>query len=299
MQKKLLAKMSFLLVLSILVSILAITSANADSDLVGYGDLNGDGKINSTDLNLMRRYLIKSVDLNENQLEAADVNLDGKVTSTDRSVLNRYLLKMIDCLPFTGVETTPESTPLVTYPWTTPTPDYTEPMTSPTPTVTQPKTSPTPVVTQPTSTPTPIDVQTPVPIAHEAEAESNNLKDARVESDYVVFDEIKDAYLEMTQVASPVSDEVIIIFIYSNGSDKSLPMEIEVNGEIIESNIEFPSTGSWDTWSSISVKANMNIDPDNIIKIKTCSDDGGPRIDKVLISSFKPIPTPTPTSTTD
>jgi pectate lyase len=236
---------------------------NTQNPIVVYGDLNGDGNVNSTDVALMRRYLIRSIDLNEGQLKAADVNLDGKVNSTDRSILNRYVLKMINRLPF--VDDTPPVTP-------------------------------TPTTTHPTSTPTNFQG-----ITHEAEASSNNLKYAKVESNYVVFDQTKDAYVEMKKVGSPVSGEVTITFVYSNGSGKSLPMEIKVNGTTIESEKEFPSTGSWNTWSTLSVKANMDSGSDNIIRFKTRTSDGGPRLDKVIVSGggsgYTPIPTPTSTST--
>jgi len=62
-------------------------------------------------------------------------------------------------------------------------------------------------------------------------------------------------------------------------------MEIKVNSTTIESNKEFPSTGAWNIWSTLSVKANMNSGSDNVIRIKTRSNDGGPRIDKVIVSA--------------
>jgi len=111
------------------------------------------------------------------------------------------------------------------------------------------------------------------------------LKYAKVESNYVVFDQTKDAYIEMKKVNSPVTGEVTITIVYSNGSGKSLPMEIKVNSTTIESNKEFPSTGAWNIWSTLSVKANMNSGSDNVIRIKTRSNDGGPRIDKVIVSA--------------
>ncbi|GAE90048.1 carbohydrate-binding domain-containing protein [Acetivibrio straminisolvens] len=79
-----------------------------------YGDLNSDGKVNSTDLTLMNRYILKSyTDIN---LIRADLNGDGKINSSDYSLLKRYLMRLIDVLP---VEITPEPTPS---PTPTPTP---------------------------------------------------------------------------------------------------------------------------------------------------------------------------------
>lgn len=63
-----------------------------------YGDLNGDGKINSTDCALLKRVLLgTSTSAN---MSAADVNADSKVNSTDYSILKRYVLEIINSLPY-------------------------------------------------------------------------------------------------------------------------------------------------------------------------------------------------------
>ena len=64
-----------------------------------YGDLNGDGQVNSTDSTIMSRYilnLIKTIPAGE---KSADLNGDGKINSTDYNILKRYLLKYIDKFP--------------------------------------------------------------------------------------------------------------------------------------------------------------------------------------------------------
>jgi|GEM_PF-173895 len=63
-----------------------------------YGDCNGDGRVNSTDVSVLRRYVMKeNIEIN---LDNADVNADGKVTSTDYSILKRYIIKSIKELPY-------------------------------------------------------------------------------------------------------------------------------------------------------------------------------------------------------
>lgn len=54
------------------------------------GDLNGDGKVNSTDVILTRRYIVGGYNQNVNEL-AADVNRDGRVNSADVILLRRYI----------------------------------------------------------------------------------------------------------------------------------------------------------------------------------------------------------------
>lgn len=67
---------------------------------VSFGDLNKDGKLNSIDYSILKRYLVGVYELSREELKNADLNLDEKVNSTDYAILRRYLLELIDCLPF-------------------------------------------------------------------------------------------------------------------------------------------------------------------------------------------------------
>ena len=63
------------------------------------GDINGDGKINTTDLILIRRYMAEYEVGSFNKL-AADINGDGKINTADLILIRRYLAD----LPGTGIE---------------------------------------------------------------------------------------------------------------------------------------------------------------------------------------------------
>ncbi len=73
-------------------------------DLV-YGDLNNDGKVNSTDYSIMKRFLLNVIRLTNDQLRVADLNLDTKVNSTDFAILKRFILGLIDSLPYGETKT--------------------------------------------------------------------------------------------------------------------------------------------------------------------------------------------------
>lgn len=65
---------------------------------VSYGDINGDGVINSADYALLGRYILELPAQNI-KLENADLNRDGFVNSVDATILSRYLLEIINKLP--------------------------------------------------------------------------------------------------------------------------------------------------------------------------------------------------------
>ncbi|NLP13870.1 MAG: endoglucanase [Clostridium sp.] len=71
---------------------------------VKYGDLNHDGSVDSTDLTLLKRYVLRKLRFSDPEEEArlkvaADVNADDDVNSTDITLLKRYVLRKIDKFP--------------------------------------------------------------------------------------------------------------------------------------------------------------------------------------------------------
>jgi len=57
------------------------------------GDVNGDGKVKSTDYMRIKNYILKKSKLTDAEMAAADVNEDGKVKSTDYMRIKNYILK--------------------------------------------------------------------------------------------------------------------------------------------------------------------------------------------------------------
>jgi hypothetical protein len=97
-----------------LISVIPIETIAADNDTapdetyaeVILGDVNGDGKIDSVDSNIIRDYVCTGDDSDMNIL-AADVDVDGKVTLRDAEIiLQNYALLSVGsdpmALPFSG-----------------------------------------------------------------------------------------------------------------------------------------------------------------------------------------------------
>ncbi|MBO4293572.1 MAG: dockerin type I repeat-containing protein [Clostridia bacterium] len=80
-----------ILAMTMLVAVLGITliSTNtyAANDEIIKGDINGDGKINITDVTKISAYLVKKINLDKTMLARADYDGDGSVTTKDRDLI--------------------------------------------------------------------------------------------------------------------------------------------------------------------------------------------------------------------
>lgn len=72
------------------------------------GDLNDDGKVNSTDLTILKRHILNINQIAGTAYANADVNGDGKVNSTDLTMLKRFLLGIISDFPGSDSQTVKE-----------------------------------------------------------------------------------------------------------------------------------------------------------------------------------------------
>lgn len=72
---------------------------NVPVESVIYGDINFDGVIDSFDLILITLHVNGSMELTDEQLEAADVITDGFVTEMDAAMLKMYILGKISAFP--------------------------------------------------------------------------------------------------------------------------------------------------------------------------------------------------------
>ena len=86
---------------------------------VKYGDLDGDGVVNSMDASLLSRYILEIL-TSIPKVDAADLNGDGIINSTDATLLSRYILEVIDKFPVESMQPTPPPTVPPTIPPTPP-----------------------------------------------------------------------------------------------------------------------------------------------------------------------------------
>ncbi len=79
-----------------LVHLFGNSSITTSMTKVLMGDVNLDNEVNSIDVNLISRYVVKATTFSETQLLAADVNEDGVVNSDDTLKVQRYIVKQIN-----------------------------------------------------------------------------------------------------------------------------------------------------------------------------------------------------------
>lgn len=66
---------------------------NLHGSWLQYGDVNGDGMVNMTDLITLQRFLLREITGAQIVIETADVNVDGAVNMGDLTSLQRHLIR--------------------------------------------------------------------------------------------------------------------------------------------------------------------------------------------------------------
>ncbi|TYQ17686.1 UNVERIFIED_CONTAM: hypothetical protein Cloal_0044 [Acetivibrio alkalicellulosi] len=84
-------------IMALLVMLILSTCNMVFGNTPLYGDLNGDGRIDSTDIILMNRHVLGVSTLSNTTV--ADLNGDGQINSTDYVLLRRYILEIISVFP--------------------------------------------------------------------------------------------------------------------------------------------------------------------------------------------------------
>ncbi|RCG25944.1 oxidoreductase [Sphaerisporangium album] len=79
---------------------------------------------------------------------------------------------------------------------------------------------------------------------------------------------------------------------YANGTTINRPMDISVNGNVVANDLAFGGTGSWDTWQTATVNADLAAGS-NKIRATATTDNGGPNVDRLSVSAHGDTERPT------
>jgi hypothetical protein len=63
-------------------------------------------------------------------------------------------------------------------------------------------------------------------------------------------------YVEWT-VSAPAAGSYALVFRYANAGTTGRPLAIKVNGTTVNSSLDFPVTGDWTIWKTVSISASL------------------------------------------
>lgn len=93
---------------------------------------------------------------------------------------------------------------------------------------------------------------------------------------FVDYTNVAGSSVEFTVNATAAGNALAIR--YANGTTTERPLDISVNGTVVASGVPFGSTGSWDTWATKTIGAQLPAGTSTVRATATTA-DGGPNLD--------------------
>ncbi len=225
------------------------SAGNTSGAEIVMGDVNGDGRIDSYDVALIRQISGNIGDFTDAQKIAADVDGSGSIGAMDLKMVSDYVL---------GKDVTFAAPPA--------------------------ELTTVPATEAPTEPPA---VEAKKYYAADAEL-YNGVKEtsnAGFEgSSYFNYDNEIGGYVEWT-IEAPADGSYTIDFRYANGTDANRPVKLIINGDREYGQyVDFNGTGAWTTWSDQTATVQLR-QGTNTVKAYATTQNGGPNIDYIEISA--------------
>lgn len=129
------------------------------------------------------------------------------------------------------------------------------------------------------------------------EGENTKLSKAVIESEHAGFSGTGYANLDNASGSSVEFDVVVaaageknLIITYANGAMDERTVSIYVNGKVVVSSFGFTPLENWDTWSTHDIKVQL-ASGINTITMTSMTDNGGPNIDRIVLSDASTVMT--------
>jgi hypothetical protein len=100
---------------------------------------------------------------------------------------------------------------------------------------------------------------------------------------FVDYTNVAGSYVEWTVTATAAGTATAVIR-YANGTAVDRPMDIAVNGTVVSAGQAFPSTGSWDTWQTVTLVAPLAAGTGTPRATATAA-NGGPNVDAITVAT--------------
>ncbi|MGH3646041.1 MAG: discoidin domain-containing protein, partial [Micromonosporaceae bacterium] len=91
------------------------------------------------------------------------------------------------------------------------------------------------------------------------------------------------AYVEWTVTAAKAGRHSLT-FGYANGSSANRPLDVRLNGSLIDSNLAFPPTGAWSNWSTVTTVADLAAGT-NRIRVTATTSSGAANLDYLDVTA--------------
>jgi endoglucanase len=100
---------------------------------------------------------------------------------------------------------------------------------------------------------------------------------------FVNFDNLTGSYVQYS-VSAAAAGAHSLTFRYANGTAVNRPVNITVNGSTAVSNLAFPGTGAWTTWTTVTTNVTLAAGT-NTIRTTATTANGGPNADSLIVDS--------------
>jgi hypothetical protein len=97
-------------------------------------------------------------------------------------------------------------------------------------------------------------------------------------SGYLDFTNASNDFIEWN-VNAAKAETYDVTFRYANGKGSSRPLELRVNGQVVQASMAFASTGSWSTWRTVTARVPLAAGA-NRVRL-TAIGSGGPNVDSM------------------
>jgi uncharacterized delta-60 repeat protein len=99
---------------------------------------------------------------------------------------------------------------------------------------------------------------------------------------YVDYAASSGEYVEFTFDNGASPSQHTLTFRYANGGSGDRPLELKINGAVVQSRLSFPPTGAWNTWKTVSITVQLAAGV-NKIRLTSVGSSGG-NLDSLTIS---------------
>ncbi|GAB3884103.1 PQQ-dependent sugar dehydrogenase [Kibdelosporangium lantanae] len=104
---------------------------------------------------------------------------------------------------------------------------------------------------------------------------------------FVDYTNVAGSSVEFTVDAAQAGGATLTFHV-ANGTTVNRPMDISVNGTTVASAVAFNGTGSWDTWTDVTVNASL-VAGANKVKATATTANGGPNLDYLAAEVAAPV----------